>query len=87
MGPKIKPSGKAGGKGVKKVQEEDNSTKELLTHFKKNCKELETPIYKPLELKLTELLDETLHLNEILINDTILPAGIKAITKSLKSTK
>jgi len=81
MGPKKQA------KGGKKPEEEDNSTKELLTYYKKSCKEFELPIYKPLEVKVNSLLQEGSHLNEILIIEQFGLAGIKTITKALKATK
>lgn len=81
MGPK--KQGKAG----KKPEEEDNSTKEFLTFYKKSCRELEFPVYKPLEAKVNTLLEEGSHLNEILIIEQFGLTGIKTITKALKATK
>ena len=68
--------------------EEDHSTKELSTIYKKTCKELEIPINKPLNLKITELLVDNAHLNQILINDINFGTiGVKALFKSLLATK
>ncbi len=81
MGPKKQP------KGGKKPEEEDNSTKEFLTQYKKSCRELEFPIYKPLETKVNTLIEEGNYLNEILVIEQFGLAGIKTITKALKATK
>ncbi len=85
MGPK-KNKGKVG-KGKKTAEQDDHSTKELLTLYKKSCKELEFPIYKPLDLSIQTRLEEGGHLNQILINEQFGPQGIKTITKALKATK
>lgn len=85
MGPKKQP--KKGGKGQKQAEEEDLSTKEFLNYYKKSCKELDFPLYKPLEQKIYTLLDESQHLNEILIIEQLGPIGLKTITKALKATK
>jgi len=87
MGPK-KQGGKGGkgGKG-KKPEEEDNSTKEFLLLYKKSCREIEIPIYKPLEAKVNKNIEEGVHLNEILIIDQFEPKSLKSITKALKATK
>ncbi len=70
------------------ADEEDTSTKEFLTHYKKNCSVMETPTYKPLEKKINEILDEgEIKLPEILINEKIGEAGARAIANSLKSSK
>jgi len=84
MGAKKKPEkGKGGAE-----EEEDLSTKELLQHYKKNCIQMETPIFKPLEKKINELLDEgEIKFPEILINEKIGEAGARAIANALKSSK
>lgn len=79
MGPKKK--------GGKKDEEEDTSTKDLLTYYKRNCKELEIPVCKLLENKLNERLDEELHLPELLINEKIGDFGARAISNALVKTK
>lgn len=79
MGPKKKAKGKD--------DEEDTSTRDLLTYYKKNCKEFETPICKLLETKILEVLDEDLHLPEILINEKIGEFGARALANALMKTK
>lgn len=79
MGPK-----KQKGKGQ---EEEDTSTKDLLTFYRKFSKELEVPICKPFEIKLNELLDEDQHLQEILITEKIGEFGARALANALKNTK
>jgi len=72
----------------KKPDEEDLSTKELLTLYKKGCKESEIPIYKPLEQKISLQLTENSHVNQILINEPNFGSnGVKAIFKAFKATK
>jgi hypothetical protein len=78
MGPK-----KKGGKD----DEEDTSTQDLLTIYKKNCKELEIPFCKLLESKINEVLDEGGHLPEILINEKIGEFGARAVASALMKTK
>ena len=78
MGPK---------KAAKAGEEEDFSTKNLLTIYKKTCKELEIPHSKILEERIDEKLAEDLHLQELLINEKIGEAGAKAIAYALKKTK
>ena len=72
---------------AKQGEEEDNSTKDFLTYYKKFCKELEVPIFKPLETKIGELIEEGGHLNEILINDKIGEFGARALFNALKAVK
>lgn len=79
MAPKKKTKGKD--------EEEDTSTKDLLTYYKKFSKELEVPISKALEAKINEMLDEDIHLPEILINERIGEFGARALANALKSTK
>lgn len=79
MGPKKKKGGKD--------EEEDTSTKDLLTFYKKSCKELEIPFSKPLEIKINEVLDEDDHLPEILINEKIGETGARALSNALMKTK
>jgi hypothetical protein len=72
----------------KKIDEGDFSTKELSISYKKICKEMEMPLYKPLDQKISFSLAENLNLNQILINDPDFGVtGIKSIFKALKSTK
>lgn len=80
MGPK-KPN-----KG-KNQEEEDTSTKDLLTYYKRNCKELEIPTCKILEAKINECLDANDVLPEILLNEKVGEHGARAIANALKSTK
>lgn len=79
MGPKKK--------GGKKDEEEDTSTQDLLTFYKKNCKEFEVPICKLLEARINEVLDEGDHLPEILINEKIGEFGARALANALIKTK
>jgi hypothetical protein len=79
MGPK-KQGGAAG-------DEEDFSTKNLLTIYKKTCKELEIPYSKLIEVKINIQLEEDLHLPELLITEKIGEMGAKAIATALKKTK
>ena len=79
MGPK-KQAAKLG-------EEEDNSTKDLYTYYKRQCKELEIPLYKPLETKIAELQEEGGHLSEILINEKIGEFGARALFNALKAVK
>ena len=81
MGAK-KKEGKA-----KQVDEDDNSTKDFLTYYKKFCKELEIQPFKNLETKVMELIEEGGHLNEILINDKIGEFGARALFNALKAVK
>lgn len=81
MGPKKQA------KGGKKPEEEDNSTKEFSMQYKKSCRELEFPMYKPLEAKVNALNEDGSHLNEILVIEQFGLAGMKTITKALKATK
>jgi hypothetical protein len=78
MGPK-KKSGKD--------QEEDTSTYDLLTIYRKSCKELETPVCKVFEEKLLLAIDEEVHLPEILVNEKIEEFGARAIVNALMKTK
>lgn len=83
MGGKKKEAGKGGAE-----EEEDLTTKELLQHYKKNCSLMETQVFKPLEKKINELLDEgEVKLPEILINEKIGEAGARALGNALKSSK
>lgn len=70
-----------------KDEEEDTSTKDLLTYYKKNCKELEVPVCKFFEAKLNEVLEEDSHLPEILINEKIGEFGARALANALIKTK
>ncbi len=71
-----------------KDQVEDVSTKEFLREYKKSCVAFETPVYKPLEKKIVEVMEEGDNkLHEILINDRIGENGLKAIANALKLTK
>ncbi len=79
MGTKRKTKGKD--------EEEDTSTKDLLTYYKKYCKELEIPICKIFETKVNEVLEEDAHLPEILINEKIGEFGGRALANALKATK
>lgn len=72
---------------AKQGEEEDNSTRDFFNYYKKYCKELEVPVFKPLENKITELMEEGLHLNEILINDKIGEFGARALFNALKNVK
>jgi len=78
MGPKKKAG---------KDQEEDTSTRDLLSLYKKFCKELEIPICKIFETKLLEVLDDEVHLPEMLINEKIGEFGARAIFNALMRTK
>ena len=78
MGPKKKTG---------KDQEDDTSTRDLLSIYKKSCKELEIPICKIFETKLLEVLDDEGHLPEILINEKIGEFGARAIFNALMRTK
>ncbi len=78
MGPK-----KAGGKD----EEEDHSTKDLSTLYKKIAKENEAMISNVLVAKLKEVDDEALHLTEALINEKVGEAGTKAFTSALTKVK
>jgi hypothetical protein len=78
MGPKNKNG---------KDQEEDNSTRDLQSIYRKTCKELETPICKLFDTKLTELVSEDVHMPEILINEKIGEFGARAIVTGLMRTK
>lgn len=72
---------------AKQGEDEDNSTKDFLTYYKRYCKELEIQPFKALETKIGELLEEGLHLNEILINDKIGEFGARALFNALKAVK
>lgn len=81
MGGKKKGAGKEG-------DVEDVSTKELLKEYKKSCVALETPIYKPLEKKIVEVMEEGDNkLPEILINERIGEKGAQALANALKVVK
>jgi hypothetical protein len=56
-------------------------------HYKRNCKELEISVFKPFEIKMTEILDEDDDLPELLINDKIGEHGARALFNAFKSTK
>jgi hypothetical protein len=71
----------------KKDEEEDTSTKDLQTYYRKYSKEFEVPVCKILDTKLTEMLDEGSHLPEILINEKIGEFGARALANALKNTK
>jgi len=72
---------------AKQGEEEDTSTKDFLTYYKRYCRELEIQTFKTLETKTTELLEEGGHLNEILINDKIGEFGARALFNALKAIK
>lgn len=72
---------------TKQIDEDDNSTKDLLTYYKKYCKELEIQPFKNLENKLTELVEENGHLSEILINEKIGEFGARALFNAMKAIK
>lgn len=72
---------------AKQGEEEDNSTKDFLTYYKRYCKELEIQPFKSLETKITEILEEGGHLNEILINEKIGEFGARALFNALKAVK
>ena len=72
---------------AKQGEEEDNSTKDFLTYYKRYCKELEIQPFKPLETKINEYIDEGRHLNEILINEKIGEIGARAFFNALKAVK
>jgi len=72
---------------AKQGEEEDNSTKDFLSYYKRQCKELEIQPFKPLETKINELLEEGGHLNEILINEKIGEFGARALFNALKAVK
>ena len=78
---------KKGEKKAKVVDEDDTSTKDLLTYYKKYCKELEIQPFKNLENKLTELIEENGQLSEILINEKIGEFGARALFSALKAVK
>lgn len=78
MGPK---------KGGGKVEEEDSSTSELLSIYKKQIKENEAIISKVLELKLLDVLENGGHLGEALINEKVGELGIKSFTTGLMKVK
>jgi hypothetical protein len=84
--------GKKKGKGDKKkkekvADEEDFSTRDLLTYYKKYCKELEVQPFKTLEAKLTELAEENGNLSQILINEKIGEFGARALFNALRAVK
>jgi hypothetical protein len=79
MGPKKKPT--------KQGEEEDLSTKQLLSYYKKFCKELEILPSKELVKSLNEKVAEDLHMPEMLINEKIGEFGAKALADALKKTK
>jgi hypothetical protein len=70
-----------------KDEEEDTSTKDLLTYYKKNCKEYEISVCKILEGKILEVLDEDTHLPEILVNEKLGEFGARALSNALIRTK
>jgi hypothetical protein len=70
-----------------KVDEDDTSTKDFLTYYKRHCKDLEVQPFKKLEDKVTELIEENGHLSEILINEKIGEFGAKALFSALKAVK
>jgi len=72
---------------AKQGEEEDNSTKDFYTYYKKYCRELEIQPFKPLENKINELNEEGGHLNEILINEKIGEFGARALFNALKAVK
>jgi hypothetical protein len=67
--------------------EDDTSTKDFLTFYKRYCKELEVQPFKKLEEKVTELIEEGGKLSEILINEKIGEFGAKALFSALKAVK
>ena len=83
-----------GGKGkkekkakTKQIDEDDDSTKDLLTYYKKYCKELEIQPFKKLEERLNELIEENGHLSEILINEKIGEFGARALFNAMRAIK
>ena len=73
---------------AKQGDDEDLSTKELLSQYKRFSKDLEIQMFKPLETKLTEIIEEGgKHLNEILINEKIGEFGARALFNALKAVK
>jgi hypothetical protein len=79
--------GKKKEKKAKEVDVDDNSTKDFLTYYKRNCKELEIQTFKNLENKVNELIEENGHLSEILINEKIGEFGARALFNALKAVK
>ena len=82
MGAKKKEGGKSSA-----VDEDDTSTKDFLTYYKRYCKELEVQPNKKFEEKVTELIEENGKLSEILINEKIGEFGAKALFSALKAVK
>jgi hypothetical protein len=74
-------------KKTKVVDEDDFSTRDFFNYYKRYCKELEIQPYKNLETKLSELVEESGHLTEILINEKIGEFGARALFNALKSVK
>lgn len=79
--------GKKKEKKAKQVDEDDNSTKDFLTYYKRYCKENEVQPFKNLENKVMELIEENGHLSEILINEKIGEFGARALFNALKACK
>jgi hypothetical protein len=71
----------------KQGEEEDNSTKDLFSYYKRCCKELEISVYKPLETKFVEKIENGEHVNDILINEKIGEFGARALFNALKMVK
>lgn len=80
MGPK-----KQAKKGAKD-EEEDTSTLDLLTLYKKYCKHAGIPHSKSLEKNINEKIDEGLDLPELLIDEKIGEDGAIELCRALKTT-
>ena len=78
MGPK---------KGGGKVEEEDHSTRDLLSIYKKQVKENDAVLSKVLEQKLLDANENDVHLPEALINEKVGELGIKSFTTALMKVK
>ena len=78
MGPKKQQKGKGN-------EEEDVSTQELLTLYKKNCKVAQIPYSKGLEKLINDKLEEGVDLNEILLQEKLKEEGTIELCKALKS--
>jgi len=86
MGGKKKPEGGKGKGGAE--EEEDLTTKELLSLYRKNCSIMEIPTFHPLVKKIDEVLTEgEIKFPEILINEKIGEAGARAIANALRTSK
>ncbi len=76
MGPKSKQKGN---------EEEDLSTQELLTLYKKYCKGAQIPYSKNFEKLINEKLEEGLDLNEIVLHEKIKEEGAIELCRALKA--